>query len=101
MIAGRAIQGLASGGLLVLDNTIIANLFSLWFVYAVTSPMRLLLRVSQRARQVLWNGRQHMSHRLFLGTRSRWCFHCKNFLAMVVLHQLYVALAEDLFNLPC
>lgn len=45
LIAGRAIQGLASGGLLVLDNIIIADLFSLRLVCVVISIVEHLLMV--------------------------------------------------------
>ena len=90
LIAGRAIQGLASGGLLVLYNIIIADLFSLRLVPFVTALTRHLLTLHQGARQILWNYRQHMGLGCFLRPGSWWCIYRKSFLALVLLHQLYV-----------
>ncbi|KAL8903699.1 MAG: hypothetical protein Q9171_007309, partial [Xanthocarpia ochracea] len=95
LLAGRAIQGIGGGGLIILANICISDLFSMRFV-AFLAPSQTVIRSSvlipylQRSREILRNDWGSLGTCKCPGTHPGWCVHREGIMAVVLLHQSYV-----------
>ncbi|KAL8858095.1 MAG: hypothetical protein Q9198_010696 [Flavoplaca austrocitrina] len=93
LLAGRAIQGIGGGGLIILSNICISDLFSMRYVDLQTSlkyetSLDMLIPISQRTREVFRNDWRCLGARKCSGTNPRRCLHREGIMALVLLHQL-------------
>ena len=86
LIAGRAVQGAGGGGLIVLVNITVSDLFSLRQVSFSTCSVVSGLYM-QRARQLLWTYRNGLGDCIWNWSRHWWCFGRECHMALVLLHQ--------------
>lgn len=90
LLAGRAIQGIGGGGLIILANICISDLFSMRYLPLL--PLRspgirsgMLIAYFQRTREILRNDRGSLGTRQCARTNPRRCFHGEGIMALVLL----------------
>lgn len=94
LLIGRAIQGTGGGGLIILANICISDLFSMRCVTIVVHPSLIVTLevradgVWQRSRKVFWDDWWSMGTCQCHRSCSGWSLHGKGLLALVFLHQL-------------
>lgn len=94
LLTGRAIQGIGGGGLIILANICISDLFSMRCVMIVAHSfiiMTLEFRadgVWQGPRKVFWDDWWSVGTCQCHRSCSGWSLHTKSLLALVFLHQL-------------
>lgn len=86
IIAGRAVQGIGGGGIIILANISVSDLFSLRYGdFLIGDGIKLTF--IQRSSDVLWSFRCNLGHRRRSWSRYWWSFHHKCDLALVFLSQ--------------
>lgn len=94
LLIGRAIQGIGGGGLLILANICISDLFSMRYVMIVPQyVMTMTLEISadevwQGSRKIFWDDWWSVGTCMCHRSCSGWSFHAESLLALVFLHQL-------------
>ena len=96
IIAGRAIQGVGGGGIIILANISVSDLFSMRYgwtrlKYSVIKG-GLMLTAFQRSTYVLWSLWCYLGYCWCSGTYHRRCFHYECYMEVVFLAELYVAI---------
>lgn len=91
LIAARAIQGIGGGGLLILANICISDLFSMRYVARV--GLQILHEPGivsdvglQGSWEVFWNDRRRLGGSQCRGSRPRRSLYAKSIMALVLLH---------------
>ena len=85
LLGGRVIQGIGGGGLIILSNICITDLFSMRLVHLI---VRYKANNIQISRYVLWLDRHGMGICFCYWSRLGWCVYRICYMAMVFLHQL-------------
>ncbi len=93
LLIGRAIQGIGGGGLLILANICISDLFSMRWVSVFNSTIdrllgEVLIELLQGTWQVFWNDWWSMGSCQRHRSSARRRLHRKGLVALVFLHQL-------------
>lgn len=83
MLAGRAVQGVGGGGLIILSNIVVTDLFSVRYVLAVGCCGASL--TDQGTSHILWPLWRHMGRCKRLGPDHRRCVYDSSNLALVLL----------------
>lgn len=83
MLAGRAVQGIGGGGLIILANIVVTDLFSVR--YAPVVECYGIPLTGQGTSHILWPLWRHMGRCERLGPRYRWRVYDSSHLALVLL----------------